>query len=305
MSTKVPLVDLFNHGRIKEKASAAQKLMFLLYLPLGVLVFITRLVLFIVLCVLVLVLPRALGDPITRPLTRLVCGLVVRHNYKGDVGEPYVLAANHVSDFDTFASWVAIPRYRTITGAHLKLIPIIGRVYSKLDAIYVAPTPESRAMVKDTLQKASKENQHPILIFPEGGLTNGQAGTMMYHRFVFGLDCAIVPMAISMSDPWPVNHDYIGSTWFRNFFWFLFVPFHVFDITFLPSQRRQENETPEEFAMRVQKLTSAHLKIEATKYSYSEKKELVKRLASGEKLNYYGPSIRVAAQVPANFWHTL
>jgi len=91
-------------------------------------------------------------------------------------------------------------------------------------------------------------------------------------------------MAIAMRDPWPVHHDYIGSTWFRNFFWFLFVPFHVFDISFLPIQRRQENETPEEFAVRVQKLTSTHLKLEATNYSYSEKKELVKRLAAGEKL---------------------
>lgn len=65
--------------------------------------FLTRLVLFIVLCIVVLVLPRNVGDPITRPLTRLVCGLVVRHNYRTDLlDEPYIVAANHVSDFGMF-----------------------------------------------------------------------------------------------------------------------------------------------------------------------------------------------------------
>jgi len=283
-TTKATLWDLFNHGRIKQGTPLWHKLLFLCYLPLGLLVFFTRVVLFIVLCVLVLVLPRSLGDPITRPFTRLICGLVVRHNYKGGklIDEPYVLAGNHVSDFDTFATWMIISRFRTITGMHLKALPIVGTVYSKLDAIYVAPTAESRASVKDQIQAALKTNEHPILIFPEGGLTNGCAGTMMYHRFVFSLDCAIVPLAIAMSDPWPVEHDYLGSTWARNFFWFLLVPFHVFDITFLPAQKRNEAETAEDFAVRVQKITSDHLGIEATKYSYSEKKELAKRLATGK-----------------------
>jgi len=49
--------------------------------------------------VMVLVLPRAVGDYINIPLIRLVCGLVVRHNYKGVplANEPHLLAGNHVS----------------------------------------------------------------------------------------------------------------------------------------------------------------------------------------------------------------
>jgi 1-acyl-sn-glycerol-3-phosphate acyltransferase len=278
---KVTLWDLFNHGRIREKAPLWAKFLFVLYLPLGLLVLVTRLVMFLLVCVSVLLLPRAVGDLINIPLLRLVCGLVVRHNYKGKplANEPYLIAGNHVSDFDTFAMWMVMPRFHTITGAHLKVIPIVGNVYSRLDAIFVAPTPESRGEVKAKIQELVKTDPNPILIFPEGGLTNGKAGTMMYHRFVFSLDIAIVPAAISMSDPWPVYHDYIGSTWAKNFFWFLFVPFHVFDITFLPSQKRNENETQEEFAVRVQKLTSSSLGIEATSFSYSDKKELAKQLA--------------------------
>jgi len=205
---------------------------------------------------------------------------VVRHNYKGVplTDEPHLIVGNHVSDFDTFAMWMVMPRFHTITGAHLKAIPVLGSVYSRLDAIFVAPTTEIRNAVKDKIQHLVKNDSNPVLIFPEGGLTNGKAGTMMYHRFVFSLDCAIVPAAISMSDPWPVDHDYVGSSWAKNFFWFLLVPFHVFDVTFLPVQKRAETETAEDFALRVQKQTSSCLNIEATKHSYSDKKEFVKKL---------------------------
>jgi 1-acyl-sn-glycerol-3-phosphate acyltransferase len=283
---KATLWDLFNHGRIKEKAPLWAKILFLFYLPLGLLVLVTRLVMFLLVCVSVMVLPRSVGDIINIPLSRLVCGLVVRHNYKGKplTNEPHLIAGNHVSDFDTFAMWMAMPRFHTITGAHLKAIPIVGSVYSRLGAIFVSPTPESRAEVKSKIQEIVKKDPHPVLIFPEGGLTNGKAGTMMYHRFVFSLDVAIVPAAISMSDPWPVEHDYIGSSWAKNFFWFLIVPFHVFDITFLPSQKRNENETQEEFATRVQKLTSSFLGIEATSFAYSDKKALAQQLAAKKKV---------------------
>jgi len=176
-----------------------------------------------------------------------------------------------------------MPKFHTITGAHLKAIPIVGSVYARLGAIFVSPTTESRTVVKTKIQDLVKKDRNPVLIFPEGGLTNGKAGTMMYHRFVFSLDCAVVPVAISLNDPWPVYHDYIGSSWAKNFFWFLLVPFHVFDISFLPVQKRYESETPEEFAVRVQKVTSNYVGIEATNFSYSQKKELAKSLAEKKK----------------------
>jgi len=216
---------------------------------------------------------------------RLVCGLVVKHNNKGKplADIPYVIAGNHIADFDTFAMWVILPKFHTLTAAHLQTIPIIGSVYAKLNAIFVTPTPEGRAQVKATVQEMTKVKSDPILIFPEGGLTNGKVGSMMYHRFVFSLDCAIVPLAIGLKDPWPVEHDYLGSTWTRNFLWFLAVPFHVFEMTFLPAETRNAGESPEEFALRVQKITSDHLNIHATQWSYSEKKELWKKISEGRK----------------------
>lgn len=282
---KPSLEEMFNHGRVKPSSPLWHKVLFLCYMPLGMVVLTVRILLFVMLCVMVLLLPRSIGDKINIPLLRLVCGVVVRNNYRGKplADEPHIIAANHVADFDTFAMWLVMPMFHTLTGGHLKALPLVGAVYKKLGAVFVTPTPEGRTIVKDTVQELVKTDPNPILIFPEGGLTNGRVGTMMYHRFVFSLDCAIVPLAIALKDPWPVYHDYLGSTWARNFLWFLIVPFHIFDLNFLPAQKRNEGETAEAFAFRVQRMTCEKLNIKATKWAYSEKKELWKQISEGKK----------------------
>lgn len=282
---KVALDDMFNQGRMRKNVPLWQWVLFGLYLPLGMLVMVTRLLVWAMLCMAVLVLPRFLIDSVVRPLTKLACGIVVKHNYKGVPlsDDIHIITGNHVSDWDAVVTWMIMPRFHTLTAAHLKLIPVVGRVYKRLGAIFVTPTPEGRAEVKAKVQDIIKVDPHPILIFPEGGLTNGKAGTMMYHRFVFSLDCVIIPLAISLKNPWPVTHDYLGSTWARNFFWFLTVPFHVYEYTFLPAQTRNEDETQEEFAYRIQKMTSDYVKLETTGWKYSDKKELWKQISEGKR----------------------
>jgi len=286
-SSKITVEELFNYGRVKREAPLWHKILFTLYMPFGILVLITRLFLFLLLCVSILSLPRSVGDYINVPLMKVVCGLAVRHNNKNRnkplVNEPHIVACNHIADFDTFAMWAVLPKFHTLTAAHLKSIPFIGKVYARLNAIFVTPTPEGRAEVKAKVTEVIKTDSAPIVIFPEGGLTSGKRGTMMYHRFVFSLDTTIVPCAIAMKDPWPVHHDYLGSTWTRNFLWFLIVPFHLFELTLLPPQKRNIGESAEEFAERVQKMTCDYLSIEATLHSYSDKKALGKDLASGKK----------------------
>jgi hypothetical protein len=51
-------------------------------------------------CVMTVLVPRD-WMCVGVPLARLVCGLVVRHNYyrKSLEGERFVIAANHVADF--------------------------------------------------------------------------------------------------------------------------------------------------------------------------------------------------------------
>lgn len=284
-ASKVGLEQLFNWGRVRKDAPLLHKMLFLAYLPIGLVLLVVRALTFFIVCLGMIVLPRSIGDIILPPLLRLTNGLVVLHNHdkRRLTDAPYVLAGNHVSDFDTFAMWSVTPRWSCVTSAHLKSIPVMGAVYRALDAIFVAPTPESREQTKQEIKNKLAANKNPVLIFPEGGLTSGKTGTMMYSKFVFSLDCAIVPVAIRLRNIWPVEHDYVGSSWGKNFFWYLIVPFNVFEITFLPVETRREGETPEEFAQRIQRLTCDYLNIAATKHTYADKKKLVADLKEKKK----------------------
>lgn len=280
---ELQIEDLFNKGRVKATSSTLAKALFAIYVPFGVVLCLVRIFLFMFMCFSVILLPRNIGDPINTFLLRAITGLIVKHNRDGPaVSGPHVIACNHVSDFDTFAIWMTVYKYYVLTSAHLKALPILGAVYAKLGAIWVSPTPESRAKAKDTMQELLKSTSDPLVVFPEGGLTSGKTGVMMYHKFIFSLDVPIVPGAIRLLDPWPVEHDYIGSSWLKNFFWFMAVPFHIFEIVYLPPIMRNTNELPEEFAERCQQVTAEYLKIVPTKLSYSEKKALVQRLKSGK-----------------------
>jgi len=273
--------DLFNKRRMRADAPTWAKVLWAIYMPFAVVLFLVRMVLFLFMCFTIIVLPRNVGDPLNIFLMRVVTGLIVKHNRDAPVVKgPHVIVCNHVTDFDTFALRVLLSRYWVLTSAHLQTLPIIGAVYTKMGSVFVAPTVESRTKAKDTMQKLLQTTGDPLIVFPEGGLTSGKTGLLMYHKFVFSLNVPVIPGAIRLADPWPAEHDYLGSSWGKNFFWFLAVPFHVYEITFLPAITRNYNEEPEEFAARTQRITASFLGQVPTKFTYSDKKELVKKLKS-------------------------
>ena len=60
-----------------------------------------------------------------------------------------------------------------------------------------------------------------------------------------------------------------------NVWWFLFGPGAIYDLTFLEPMSRDVDETPVDFAKRVQVATAAVLGVEATNFSFRDKKQLV------------------------------
>eukprot|EP01133_Synstelium_polycarpum_P015527 gene15527-18445_t len=112
----------------------------------------------------------------------------------------------------------------------------------------------------------------------EGGLTSGKTGMMTFQKFVFGLGHPVLPISMKITSPWPIDIDYINSSWFKNFAWWLMVPFHTFELNVLPSERIRENETDVQFAKRIQTIIANDLGIEPTDFAYANKKELSKEL---------------------------
>ncbi|EGG21792.1 hypothetical protein DFA_01678 [Cavenderia fasciculata] len=280
----LPLYKLFNYARV-HKPYTYKHLLFALWLPVGVGLWPIRVFLTILTYLLLLLVPKSLSFLLKHVLLVLM-GFRIKYNGLENlprVGDPKsgrVIVINHMSDFDPYPVMTIIPYFHTLVAAHISKVPIVGKLYKKMDTIFVDPANKEKART-DVLDGLNKTKM-PLLIYPEGGLTNGSKGIMMFNKFVFGLGHGIIPVAMRMNNPWPVNTDYLGSSWMKNFaFWFL-VPFHRFELTFLSHMFIAQNETDAEFAKRVQTRIANHLQIEATDYSYSQKKELAKDLSSGK-----------------------
>jgi len=284
-TSKVSLESLFNYGRIKQPFSLAH-VAFFFYVPFGFVLLVVRLLLWTLLMLYLLVNPRTrIVGPL---LLKLSTGIISIYNGKehlpreDDPDAARVIVCNHVSDFDPFPIWLTVPNFHTLVAVHISKIPLVGRAYAALHAIYVDPA--KKDSVREVVVDVLKKSKYPVLVYPEGGLTSGKAGLLLYHKFVFSLNYKVLPIAMRVRDPWPIDLDYMNSSWAKNFFWFLFVPFHVYELNFLPAQEQHQNESDGDFANRIAKQTADFLGIEATHHSYSQKKELAASLRKKKTL---------------------
>ena len=101
---------------------------------------------------------------------------------------------------------------------------------------------------------------------------------MQYQKFVFSLDKVIVPVCLSVNNPWPYEHYTLVGKAQAHLLWYLFSPYIVFKHALLPPQKRRPNEKPHEFALRVQSLTAAHLQLGVIKMNWKQKDRLQQAL---------------------------
>ncbi|GMI23656.1 hypothetical protein TrRE_jg6431, partial [Triparma retinervis] len=116
------------------------------------------------------------------------------------------------------------------------------------------------------------------LIYPEGCVTTGVCAVMQYQKFVFSLDKVIVPVCLSVNNPWPYEHYTLVGKAQSHLLWYLFSPYITFKHALLPPQKRRPNEKPHEFALRVQSLTAAHLQLGVIKMNWKQKDRLQQAL---------------------------
>ncbi|EOD24292.1 hypothetical protein EMIHUDRAFT_238744 [Emiliania huxleyi CCMP1516] len=120
---------------------------------------------------------------------------------------------------------------------------------------------EGRAAVEGALRRHLRregEPHEPLLIFPEGSITNG-AGLMRFARGAFRLGEEVQPVALRVTCPLPLAHDTLTSSLPRNFARALFQPWHV-----------------------AEALIAAELGVPATRWSSADKAELKRRDPYGE-----------------------
>ena len=270
--------ELFHTTRM-DKRSPLKLLLCLIYSPIGLVLVVLRLFVFLPLVgFLSCLIPPFLRTAYCRFITLVFFGVHVHVTGKADPIAK-VWTANHTSEMDALAIRCLANPHILGYSFYLQLWWLKFSPLSLLNMVYVPQRSRSegnsnardeiRTMVRDLLSKSSD----PILVFPEGGLTSGQIGLLQYHMFMYSLDVPVQPIQITISKPpmAPVHIDYDNASFFWNVFWIAFVPFQSFNLTFLPSQIRLEGEEVLEFAQRAQREQAKALGIKATPFLYKDK----------------------------------
>ena len=130
------------------------------------------------------------------------------------------------------------------------------------------PVPELAKRV----DKLLKEKPYAKLaVFPEGTVHNGKF-LHYFHSFAFSLGDSVLPATVRIRSIFPIYYYPFGKTQVINLLWTLFLPYNIYRCKLLPTIYRNEGETNEEFAYRVQQLIADDLNVIATHVSYKHKK---------------------------------
>ena len=287
------LNDMFNYSRIKSSMHCMYWIMYrfalVLYFPFGLILVLLRLFLMVVMGVMstLVCIPRKWHTMILRAELLIFFGVWIKVKGESNCAKEIPLwVANHISELDAVVLRAISDPY--ILGYHfykdmwwLKLSPL--RLFKMIYVPQKSRT-EGNATGRDDLNNRIRETLcddkknstgESLLLFPEGGLTNGRVGLLQYHKFVFSLGLQVQPIALSLWSPLPIHVDTMYASFLNNVLCFLFVPCHCYKIEFLSpvSMDHEKNESPLDFARRVLRITADHLNIKASPFLYSDKKK--------------------------------
>jgi len=263
----IEISTLFNKTRFKP-SSAASYLVFFFYMPLGIVLFLLRILLSFQFVIVLAILPKEWF--IRRIILRvfLFCmGIFVscsgtQHQKK----EAKVLISNHISlldvlSIDSICSSKLSTKYKDIN--------------STLNWLF--------SMSKS----ANDDTSLPTLIFPEEGTTNGNVALMKFSskELKNNESVPLQPMVLTAYRSWftPVHLNCLESTLMEDLLWCLYTPFTMYTICFLPVREIPNKEGLDDFAKSLQKDMAYVLDKKVTNFTAADKNEYIKRLKDEEK----------------------
>ncbi|KAK6298373.1 hypothetical protein J4Q44_G00314280 [Coregonus suidteri] len=116
----------------------------------------------------------------------------------------------------------------------------------------------------------------PLLIFPEEDTTNGRAGLLKFSSWPFSLTDSIQPVALQVKRPF-LALSTPDSFWLTELLWTFFVPCTEYHVRWLPPVSRQDEESLQDFANKIQELLATELGVVSTQITKADKAEHVKR----------------------------
>ncbi|XP_026991046.1 lipid droplet-regulating VLDL assembly factor AUP1 [Tachysurus fulvidraco] len=247
-------------------------LLLLLYSPVGLCLTILR----IFIGVHIFLVSCALPDSFVRRfIVRVMCSVLGLHVKQNNLRlrdkNVKLYVSNHVTHFDHNI-------INLLTSCHTPLLEgSSGFVCWARGFMELGTVIGSRAELAQTLRGyCSVPEALPLLLFPEEDTTNGRAGLLKFSSWPFSVADAVQPVALRVKRPF-IAVNVTESSWLTELLWTFFVPFTVYQVRWLPSVQRQDEESHQEFANRVQEILANEIGVVSTQITKADKAEHIKR----------------------------
>ncbi|KAK6622109.1 hypothetical protein RUM44_001916 [Polyplax serrata] len=269
----VTVRELFLENRFP---SGWKQIPILIYLPVGLILATIRVFIGLqaILAASLLYKLSSIRSVVLRFMCVILGVIVVKENEEVEDESAKVIVSNHVSLLDH----MAIHLLRNSFSISLSDLPSF--FHHALNYMDVGNCQNQEALVRNVKNYLSADAT--IDVQAEMGITSGQKGLLRFSVWPCKLSCLIQPVAIKIWRPplTDISPSVINTSWSSDIFWFLFVPFTVFKIKYIPVIKQEENESPEDMCKRLEKAIADELNITPTNFTVNDKVELEKRISS-------------------------
>lgn len=261
--------DMFDFRRFPKDAVAL--LLLLIYSPVGVCLMLMRIFIGVHVFLVSCAIPESF---VRRFVVRVMCSVLGMHvrqrNPRSRDKNTKIYVCNHVTEFDhniiNLLCPFNTPQLEGSTG-----FMCWARGFMEIHSA------SGREAIGESLQRyCSTEGVPPLLIFPEEGTTNGRAALLKFSSWPFTLTESVQPVALRVSRPL-LSLSTVESSWLSDLLWTFFAPCTVYHVSWLPPVSRQDGESSQEFANKVQELLAIELGLVSTKFTKADKVEHIKR----------------------------
>ncbi|XP_012722312.2 ancient ubiquitous protein 1 [Fundulus heteroclitus] len=261
--------DMFDFRRFPK--DAAVLLLLLIYSPVGICLMLMRIFIGVHVFLVSCAIPESF---VRRFVVRVMCSVLGMHvrqrNPRSRDKNTKLYVCNHVTEFDhniiNLLTPFNTPQMEGSTG-----FMCWARGFMEIHSA------SSQEAIEESLQRyCSTEGAPPLLVFPEEDTTNGRAGLLKFSSWPFSLTESIQPVALRVSRPL-LSLSTVESSWLIDLLWTFFAPCTVYHVSWLPPVSRQDDESTQEFANKVQELLAIELGLVSTKITKADKAEHIKR----------------------------
>ncbi|KAM8848238.1 lipid droplet-regulating VLDL assembly factor AUP1 [Synchiropus picturatus] len=261
--------DLFDFHRFPKDGLLL--LLLLIYFPVGICLMLIRIFIGVHVFLVSCALPESF---VRRFAVRVMCSVLGMHvrqkNPRSRDKTIKLYICNHVTKFDhniiNLLTSCSTPQLQGSTG-----FMCWARGFMEVQSM------SSQEAIGETLQRyCSSEGTPPLLLLPEEETTNGRRGLLKFTSWPFSLTHTIQPVALQVTRPL-IALNTLNSGWLTELLWTFFAPCTVYQVSWLPPVSRQDSESTQEFANKVQELLACELGLVPTTITKADKAEHIKR----------------------------